>query len=304
MVKNVRIAVILLPEVILFACLLASCPEAEEKPSSLYAMVELLPGSPGYGGDGAVYGLLNGTYIVMHQKKQTRQEKDPAGRIRVFHETDWYAVVEQKKGGKVERVLKNIASSTDGIPANAQSALLEDGKYPPRIPDFQGVGADIYSAFHADRYRVYAVNSITGLVNGETYGVYRYGALSNGESVGRHNGRLHTEDANTVVNLKGLKAGQSIGMYDVDVPDGRIGLLNSNNRLVVLVPTGLRWTETPQTVFTNVRLRGYKYDVIIEDMDFTDGNAQVAAVESEGQQYFILTGNTKFAGYIRIVEKQ
>jgi hypothetical protein len=53
-----------------------------------------------------------------------------------------------------------------------------------------------------------------------------------------------------------------------------------------------------------VRLFGYDYDIIIESRDFSDGNAVVSAIEFEGQQYFILTGNSSFAGNIRIVDKQ
>jgi len=292
--ENVRIAVVSLVTAVLLVCLLSGCPEVGEEPSSLYALVELLPGSPGYGGNEAVHGLLNGAYLVKHQKRQTWQEKDPEGRIRIFHEEDWYAVGS-------DGAVSQIASSTDGIPADAESALLEAGRPPLRIPDFN---SNAYQIYHNDRYTIYAVNSITGLVNGETYGVYRYGVLSNGESVGRYSGTVQTEDVNTVVNLRGLSIGQSIGLFDKILPDGGSGLLNSNNHLVVLAPTRLYWTKTPQTVFTNVRLRGYDFDIIIEDKDSIEGNASVSAIDVEGQMYFILTGNTNFAGYIRIVAKE
>jgi len=302
---NKNVQVVLLIMVVSFICLLTGCPEAGEEPSSLHALVELLPGSPGYEGDRSVYGLLNGSYLVKHQKRETWQEKDPDGRIRIFHEEDWYAVDADGVS------LLKIASSAGDIPAGTQSALLEEGEYPLRGGQVGGANAlegdggnNTYESYHANRYTSYAVNSITGLVNGETYGVYRYGILSDGDTIGRYNGNLQTEDVNTVVNLKGLTAGQSIGLFDTAMPNGGSGLLNSNNHLVVLAPTRLYWTRTPQTVFTNIRLRGYNYDIIIEDRDSAEGNAAVSAIELDGQKYFILTGNGKFAGSISIVPKE
>jgi len=297
--QNVKIAVVLLVTVVSSACLLSGCPEIGEQPSSLSSRVELLPGSPGYGGNEAVYGLLNGAYLVKHQKRQTRQEKDPAGRIQIFHEEDWYAVGS-------DGTVSQIASSKDGIPADAESALLERGWYPLRVPDSHSSGnkTDAYESYHENRYTAYAVNFIKGLVNGETYGVYRYGILSNGDKIGRYEGTVQTEDANTLVNLKGMSAGESIGLFDAAVTTAGSGLLNGSNHLVVLTPTRLYWTKTPQTIVTNIRLRGYDYDIIIEDRNPTDGHAAVSAVASEGQQYFILTGSSKFAGYIRIVDKE
>ena len=290
--------------VVFFTSLLTSCPEIGDEPSSLHALVELLPGSPGYGGNGAVYGLINGSYLVMHQKKQTHQDKDPEGRIRIWHDEDWFAV-------DGSGIVSKIASSTSGIPTAVQSALLENGEYVLRGGQAGGAnslegdgGTNAYESYHANRYTSFAVNSIAGLVNGETYGVYRYGVLFNGDNVGRYNGQLQTEDVNSVVNIKGLTAGQSIGLFDTALPNGGSGLLNSTNHLVVLVPTGLHWTRTPQVVFTNIRLLGYDYDIIIESRDSANGDAVVSAVEFDGQQYFILTGSNRFAGFIRIVHKQ
>jgi hypothetical protein len=301
--KNVRIAVVL-SITVLSACLLASCPEIGEEPSSLYALVELLPGSPGYEGNEAVYGLLNGSYLVKHQKKLTQQDKDPEGRIRIWHEEDWYAV-------DGDGLVSKIASSTSEIPASATNAVLENGEYVFRGGMTAGAnalegdgGSNAYESYHANRYTSYAVNTIKGLVNGEAYGVYRYGELSDGNNIGRYNGELQTEDVNTAVNLKGLLPGQSIGLFDTAMANGGNGLFNRNNHLLVLAPTGLYWTKAPQVVYANIRLRGYDCDIIIEDRDSTEGRSTVSAVEFDGQQYFILTGTNRFTGFIKIVNKQ
>jgi len=312
MIKNVRIMGVSLITVVFLACLMTACPEVGEEPSSHYALVELLPGSPGYEGDGAVHGLLNGSYLVMHQKKQTQQDRDPEGRIRIWHEVEWFSV------GK-DGVISTIASSTSDIPARVENTRLEKGEEVVRGNWYDNEGlSTIYQDYHANRFTFFAVNSITGLDNGETYGVYRYGELSDGDNVGRYNGHLQSEDGNTFINLKGFKAGQSVGLFDAILPDDGTGLLNANNHLVVLTPTRLHWTKTPQVVFTNIRLSGYDYDIIIESRDSANGNAVVSAIEFDGQQYFILkahgskeaqiygnkTGNNNFAGFIRIVNKQ
>jgi len=270
-------------------------PDPEDEPSAV-PLVRLLPGSPGYEGDGTVCGLLNGEYLVKHQKKQTVQEKDPRGKVWIRHEEDWYAV-------GANGVINKIASPTAGqIPVPAGTVALTDGDTPDR-----GDKIDFYN----NRYNKFAVNTITGLVNGETYGVYRYAELANGDTAGRYKGRLQTENVNSVVNLKGLSVGQSIGLFD----EGSIGVngvsgpFNNNNHLIVLVNTGLRWTEKPQSLIGNTPLRptiqidGYDYDIVIEKLSALEGEVSAAAVETEGQQYFILTGSSDFRGYIRLMAK-
>ena len=278
------------------ACLLtaAGCAGPGDEPP-VVPLVRLLPGSPGYEGDGAVYGLLNGEYLVKHQKKQTKQGKDPEGRIRIWHEEDWYAV-------GAYGVIKKIDTSASNIPLPAGTVKLADGDTPPEQRN---------EAYYKDRYSDFALNLITGLANGETYGVYRYAELSNGEAVGRYRGKLQTENVNAFANLKGLSAGQSVGLFD----DGRnsvsglSGPLNDNNHLVVLVGTGLNWTEKPQTLTANaasnptIQVAGYDYDIVVEKLAASEGDASVAAIEEEGQQYFILTGSSDFRGYIRVTAK-
>jgi len=290
MKKNFVIAL-----VVLAACLFAACGELVEKPSSLYSLVEVLPGPPGYEGNGAVHGLLNGTYLVKHQKKQTRQDKDPEGRIRIWHEEDWYAV-------DADGAVRKIASSTGGIPRPAGSVPLEKGEYGFR-------GGSPYDRIHPHWYTLYAVNSITGLVNGETYGVYRYGELKDGDNIGRFNGQLQTEDANAFANIINLRPGETISLFDTVLDNGTSGLLNDNNHLVVLTGTGLYWTKTPQSVVTNTRIKGYDFDILIESRESASGAMdvtpiEVSPIEFDGQPYFILTSSGAFAGNIRIVNKQ
>jgi hypothetical protein len=271
------------------------CGDLGDEPPAV-PLVRLLPGSPGYEGDGAVHGLLNGEYLVKHQKKETLQEKDPTGKVWTRHEEDWYAV-------GAEGTTEKIASSTAGeIPASAGTESLNKGTAPNHSDK---------TDFYDNRYSKFALNSITGLVNGETYGVYRYAELANGDNVGRYRGRLQTENVNAVVNLKGMSAGQSIGLFDEGSvgANGVTGPLNDNNRLVVLVNTGLSWTEKPQSLIGNaasnptIRMDGYDYDIVIEKLNALEGNVSVAAVETEGQRYFILTGSSDFRGHIRLTAK-
>jgi hypothetical protein len=237
-------------------------------------LVRLLPGSPGYEGDGAVRGLLNGEYLVKHQKKQTAQKKDPKGRVWARYEEDWYAV------GAEGAIMKIASPTASEIPAYAGTVPLTDGTIP-------------------------------GLVNGETYGVYRYAELSNGDTVGRFSGRLQTKNVNAVANLQGLSAGEKIGLFDESIIGvrGVSGPLNNNNHLVVLVGTGLRWTEKPQSLVGDTLIRptiqidGYDYDIVIEKLSALEGEVSVAAVEAEGQQYFILTGSSDFRGRITLAAK-
>ena len=91
--------------------------------------------------------------------------------------------------------------------------------------------------------------------------------------------------------------------------NGVSGPLNNNNELIVLVDTGLRWTEKPQTLIGNaaanpiIRIEGYDYDIVIEKLNALEGEVSAAAVEKEGQQYFILTGSSDFRGRITLAAK-
>ena len=275
--------------------LITGCGSIEDDPPAVL-LVRLLPGSPGYEGDGTVYGLLNGEYLVKHQKKQTWQEKDPMGRVLIRHEEDWYAV---GTFGIINKIASPTASS---IPETAGTVPLIDGDTPEH-----GNRTDYYD----NRYSRYAINIISGLVNGETYGIYRYAELSGGENIGRYRGRLQTENVNAIVNLKGLSPGHSVGLFD----EGTQGLndvsgpLNDYNHLVVLVGTGLSWTEKPQSLIANaasnptIQIGGYDYDIVIEKLNALEGDVHVAAIETEGQQFFILTGSSDFRGYIRLMPK-
>jgi len=188
--KNVIILIIL---VLLAVCplLVTGCGSPGDEPPAV-PLVRLLPGSPGYEGDGAVFGLLNGEYLVKHQKRQTVQEKDPMGRVWARHEIDWYAV-----GG--DGTINKIASATGEIPSSAGTGRLNLGTDPAH---------NNWSDFYDNRYGKFARNSISGLVNGETYGVYRYAELSNGDLIGRYKGKLQTENVNAVANLKNMLPGQ------------------------------------------------------------------------------------------------
>ena len=287
-----KVETIFLILVYLPACLLISgCGGLEEEPLAV-PLVRLLPGSPGYEGNGMVYGLLNGTYLVKHQKKETRQEKNPEGEVRIWHEEDWYAV---GFGGSIVK----IASSINEIPVSAGSLPLTDSSHPTH-------GS---STFYNDRYNTFAVNVIAGLANGETYGLYRYAELSNGDSIGRRNGQLQTENVNAIANLKGLSVGQSINLFDAGSSIGTSGLFNNNNQLLVLVGTGLYWTKSPQSLIGNtasnptIQINGLDYDIVIEKLIASEGDVSVAAIETDGQQYFILSGSSDFTGFIRIKAK-
>jgi len=281
---------------------LSGCGEIEDEPA-VVPLVSLLPGSPGYEGDGAVKGLLNGAYLVMHQKKQTWQEKDPAGRIQILREEDWYSV------GPDGAVLK-IASSSDGIPASVKNTSLDGGK---DINFPSAPSSTFHEEYFNNRYDLYATNVITGLINGETYGVYRYGELKNGQRVGRVVGHLLTYNVNTVVNIKGLTVGEYVYLIDRADTDPTVrpsGVFNDNNRLVVLVDTGLYWTEIPlalnEDTFMGAALRliGYDFDIVIEKVSDSYGWVSVDAVKHAGQNHFILTGNPNFKGRIVIASKE
>ena len=297
--RNLRAAFFVL--MILTSWLFSGCGGVEDEPA-VVPLVFLLPGSPGYEGDGAVKGLLNGAYLVMHQKKQTVQEKDPAGRIQIFHEEDWYAL-------DPDGAVSKIASSTGGIPAAVENTPLSGGKdiIFPSAPS-----NTFHEEYYNNRYNLYAANSITGLVNGESYGVYRYGELKDGQRVGRVVGHLVTYNVNTVVNIKNLAVGESIFLIDRVDTDPIVrpsGVFNDNNRLVVLVGTGLYWTEIPLSLNEDtvmgaaLRLIGYDFDIIIEKVTDSFGWVSVDAVKQDGQKYFILTGSLDFKGRIVIAGK-
>jgi len=300
--KRMNLTVALFVLMILTSCFFTSCGDVGDEPA-VVSLVTLLPGSPGYEGDGEVKGLLNGSYLVMHQKKQTVQEKDPAGRIQIFHEEDWYAL---DWGGEVLK----IASSTRGIPALVENTPLFGGvdvEFPNAPSD------DFYKDYYNERYNYYAVNSITGLVNGETYGVYRYGELSDGQRVGRVIGDLQTYNVNTVVNIKGLAVGESIFLVDrmdIEMLAMPSGVFNDNNHLVVLVDTGLYWTEIPLELTEKsssgavLRLIGKDFDIVIEKIDDSNGRVSVDAIKQDGQSHFIMTGNPNFKGRIAIASKE
>ncbi|MCL2044525.1 MAG: hypothetical protein FWG89_10340 [Treponema sp.] len=287
--------------IIFSSCFLGGCGELDSDPA-VVPLVSLLPGSPGYAWHSAVRGLLNGEYLVMHQKKETWQEKDPAGKMQIFHKEDWYAV-------RADRSVYFIASSTGGIPAAVNTVSLSDGEdvFFPALPS-----TTFHEEYYTNRYDIYAVNIILGLVNGETYGVYRYGELNNGQRVGRGIGHLQTYNVNTVVNIKDLTVGEYIYLIDrVDInptvqPSGPF---NDNNHLVVLVDTSLYWTEIPLTLNEDasmgaaIRLIGYDFDIIIEKVSDSLGWVSVDAIKQEGQKHFILSGSPAFEGRIIIAGK-
>jgi len=297
---NLTVALFVL--IIFTSCFFSGCGGIEDEPA-VVPLVSLLPGSPGYEGDGAVKGLLNGAYMVMHQKKQTWQEKDPAGRIQILREEDWYAV------GPDGAVLK-IASSTGGIPAVVKNTPLEDGK---DIKFPSAPSNTFHEEYFNNRYDSYATNVITGLVNGETYGVYRYGELKNGQRVGRVVGHMVTYNVNTVVNIKNLNVGEYILLIDRVDTDPAVrpsGVFNDNNHLVVLVGTGLYWTEIPLALNEDtsmdaaLRLIGRDFDIIIEKVTDSFGWVSADAIKQDGQSHFILTGSPDFKGRIVIAGKE
>jgi len=239
-------------------------------------LVNLLPGSAGVEGNGKVY-VPNGQYLVRHQKKDVNQEINPAGYDRFWHDEDWYAV-------DADGSVRWIASSAGDIPKAANSAK--------------------FTAFFNKQDPAY---EITGLVNGESYCVYRYGELLNNNRVGRLTGDIATGCYNTVVNLMNMSSTHVVNLWETSEDTGnRTGGLNDNNHWIVLVDTPLCWTEFPQTIKENnnatILLRGYEYDIEIK-MRYPRGWVTAAPVESEGQRYFVITGATTFRGYITVLEK-
>jgi len=277
------------------SCIISACGELIEP---VYPnLINLLPGSPGYAGDSQVLGLENGSFLVRHEKEKIHQEKDPAGKIRLWHEEEWFAL-----NAEGEAVVK-IASRASDIPKHVTTSALNAGL------DITINGAP----------RTEAVNVINGLTNGEKYTVYYYGELLNGQRIGRTiNGTLgldgsqapiafYSYNYNAVINLKNLSTNHQIQMFDQNENTGnRSGVFNDYNHYVVLVDTPLYWTEFQQTIYSQnnatILLQGYTYNIEIRMM-YDRGFVSVDPIEEDGQQCFIMTGSTDFRGYITIRSK-
>jgi len=257
--------------IIVLMSLLSGCEELEEPLKT--QLVNLLHGSSGIEGDGIVYGLPNGHYIIKHQKKTINQSIDKAGKVRIWHDEDWYTL-------DADGSIIWAASTASDIPKSANNTPLSAGP---------------------------ANNVIKGLTNGESYTVYRYGELVNGNRVGRLNGQIATDCYNAFINLKNMSTNDTINLWETNENTGnRTGGLNDNNYWVVLVDTPLYWTEHPKTIReinnATIILEGYDYDIEIS-MRFPRGWVTVAPIEEEGQWYFKMTGANVFRGHITILEK-
>ena len=301
MSKCMKLMLVVFLPVLLLPFLLAGCGELGTE-EAIVPLVNLLPGSPGYEGDGTIHGLLNGSYLIKHQKKETTQKMDPAGRMQIYHEEDYYAL--DGNGALVK-----IASSNAAIPSAVANTPLSGGldiSFPVSTSD------EFHAGYYDNRYFLYAINTITGLVNGETYGVYRYGELNSGQRIGRIQGHLQTHNVNTIVNIRNLQTGGTIDMIDrraTDPANQSSGIFNANNHLVVLIGTGLYWTEIPQVLSEDssvnavLRIIGNDFDIVIEKIT-ARGWVSVDAIKEDGQSYFVLTGSPDFRGRIVLAGKE
>lgn len=286
--------------IVILTCLLAGCTEAIEIPYP--NIVDLMLGSAGFAGDGEILGLQNGNYLIRHEKKTIHQEKDPVGKIRLWHDEDWYSVensIDAESGNTISKITW-LASSASRIPEIVTTDRVGEASNPlglTSLPMAPGV------------------NTITGLTNGEKYSVYFYGAVNNGQRVGRTwnapDGDLGTGgplvlatlNYNTVVDIRGLNTNQSIQLLDqFSNTNSRSGVFVADfNHIIVLVNTPLHWTEFKQTIYqkdgATILLQGEEFNIEIR-MRYDRGYVSVAPIEEEGQKYFILTGDSEFRGYI------
>jgi len=290
--------------VILASGILGACDDwygdVEEPP--LFDLIDLMAGSAGYEGDGAILGLRGGErYLLKHEKKETTQERDPfTGKIRIYPVEDWYVV--DASGG-----LAKIAASTSDIPSVFETEALNNG------------------TSEADRD-----HKILSLANGEKYGAYFYGRPNPGDRVVRLRSTLTTAPLatftlNAVLNIRHFVPGNKVLLADNIANGAGSGgyqtysqLFNDNNHMVVLVGTSLHLYEFPRTfggnTGANLRIRGYDYDIIVECGDFdlpvsdptypyllaNHGNVTVEAIVKEGQTYFVMTATEPWRGKIHI----
>ena len=279
--------------VLLLVCGLSGCGELVEP--AYPNIVNLMLGSPGYGGDREVLGLENGSYLVQHIKKDIHQDKDPVNKVRSWHDEEWFAL-DTSGFAKVK-----IADTASGIPKHVDTTALTAGA----------------SIIVNTQPRTEAINVIGGLINGEMYTVYFYGELSNGQRIGRTikgspgvDGTqasvisFNSFNYNAVINLKNLSTNQYVQVWDQNEnTSNKTGVFNDFNHFVVLVDTPLHWTEFQQTIYSQnnatILLQGYTYNVEIKMM-FDRGYASVDPIDQDGQEYFIMTGSNDFRGYITI----
>jgi len=292
---------------IVLAGFLLGCGDVEEP--ALTNLVYLQSGSPGFGNDGELSGLRGGErYLLRHIKKEAVQEKDPEGRVRVFPLEDWYAVDSQGK-------IIHVASSANDIPNLVPAAeRLNNGS---RI-------AHPASQDH----------KITGLQNGEQYGLYYYGEAFHNEVVVRLRGTLlpsplATFTCNSVLNLRNLVPGNQVMLADNYSSNDQTAsggyhtlsqVFNNNNHMIVLVGTPLYFVEEARTSGgyrgANIRIRGYDYDVIVQSGQLggadgfpgvpgeilaMHGLFTVEAIERDGQEFFVLTAGSQWRGKIKLV---
>ena len=273
------------------AWIMAGCGKAEEPD---YGLVNLQHGSPGYGADREVRSLINGMYLVKHEKTEIVQEKDKDGNLFKRHLEDWYAVKADADGnGSIVK----IASSLNDIPGtiNGIDRLLKSDEF-----DF-----DLDPVMNPK-----GKNIIKGLTNNETYGVYFYGELNTDKMrVGRRTGELSTWNYNAIANIKNLAIGDRIYLWESELNSGNeTSGLCDNNCLVVLVNTPLEFTdynlemEGGEGEGANIIVKGRDFNIEVKNR-YNSSWASVAPIQSDGQQYFILTAGRTFRGFITKINK-